>query len=111
MSELKIATFNAERMISIFGGLWTKWQSPNIPQSFPGKKLGGVTLEPIADVPALCERIAGVIREVGAQIISIEETPPLEEQMQVFVKRFLNDDYIVHYSNKGDFCILEEKES
>ncbi len=108
MSELKIATFNAEWMISIFGGLWKKWQSPTIPQTFPGKKIGGIQLEPIADVPALCERIAGVIRDVGAQIIGIEEAPPLMEQMQVFVQRFLNDEFVVHYSNANlqSICAL-----
>lgn len=99
MSELKIATFNVEWMISIFGGLWKEWQSPDIPPSFPGRNFGGIKLEPIADVPALCERIAGVIRDVGAHIIGIEEAPPLKEQMQVFVHRFLNDEYVVHYSN------------
>jgi endonuclease/exonuclease/phosphatase family metal-dependent hydrolase len=99
MPELKIATFNTEWMISIFGAQWKEWQSPYIPQSFPGKKLGGVKLDPIADVPALCERIAGVICDVGAQIIGIEEAPPLKEQMEVFVQRFLNDDYVVHHSN------------
>ena len=99
MPQLKIATFNAEWMISIFGGLWKDWHSPDIPQSFPGKTIGGVHLEPIADVPGLCERIAGVIRDVGAQIIGIEEAPPLAAQMQVFVQRFLNDEYEVHYSN------------
>jgi endonuclease/exonuclease/phosphatase family metal-dependent hydrolase len=108
MSELKIATFNAEWMISIFGGQWTDWKSPYIPQSFPGKKISGIQLEPIADVPALCERIAGVIQDVGAQIIGIEEAPPLIEQMQVFVQRFLNDDYVVHYSNANlqSICAL-----
>jgi endonuclease/exonuclease/phosphatase family metal-dependent hydrolase len=99
MSELKVATLNAEWMVSIFGGLWSAWESPNIPSTFPGRKIGPIELEPIDDVPALCERIAGVIRSVGAQIIGIQEAPPLKRQMDVFVHRFLNDDYAVYYSN------------
>lgn len=99
MKEIKIATFNVEWMYSIFGGLWKNWQSPYIPVDFPGKKIGGIYLEPIVDVPALCNRIAGVIRDIDAKIIGIEEGPPLKEQMETFVERFLNDDYVVHYSN------------
>ncbi len=99
MPQLKIATFNAEWMFSLFGAQWKDWQSPNIPATFPGKKLGEIKLDPISDVPALCERIAGVIKDVGAQIIGIEEGPPLKEQMEVFVQRFLNDEYVIHYSN------------
>jgi endonuclease/exonuclease/phosphatase family metal-dependent hydrolase len=99
MSELKIATFNLEWMISIFGGLWKQWQSPLILDTFPGKHFGSIWLEPIQDVPALCERIAGVIRDIDAQIIGIQEGPPLQEQLEVFVRRFLNDEYVVHHSN------------
>jgi endonuclease/exonuclease/phosphatase family metal-dependent hydrolase len=99
MSELKIATFNLEWMISIFGGLWKDWQSPTIPVSFPSKNFGGIKLEAIADVPALCERIAGVIRDINAQIIGIEEGPPLKEQLEVFVQRFLSDEYVIYHSN------------
>ena len=81
MSELMIATFNVEWMISIFGGLWKPWQSPHIPDTFPGKYFGKIWLEPIEDVPALCERIADVIRDIDAQIIGIQEGPPLQEQL------------------------------
>jgi endonuclease/exonuclease/phosphatase family metal-dependent hydrolase len=99
MPEIKIAAFNVEWMISIFGGLWQGCQNPYIPAHFSGKNIGGIWLDPIDDVPALCERIAGIIQDVGAQIIGIEEGPPLKEQMEVFVQRFLNDAYVVHHSN------------
>lgn len=98
MAKLKIATFNIEWMISIFGGEWTNWDG-KIPNSFPGKSLGGIKLAPIDDVPGLCERIAGVIREVGADILGIQEGPPRKDQMELFVKKFLNEEYVVHQSN------------
>ncbi|MCE7985212.1 MAG: hypothetical protein DYG89_28910 [Caldilinea sp. CFX5] len=112
MSQLKIATFNVEWMIAIFGGLWNEWQPPTIPDTFPGKNLGGIHLDPIADVPALCQRIAGVIRDCDAQIIGIEEGPPLQAQMEVFVQRFLNDDYVVHHSNakSQSICALVRRD-
>lgn len=99
MSEIKIATFNVEWMVSIFGGRWTNWQAPTIPASFPGRKIGDIELEPIDDVHGLCRRLAGVIQEMGAQIIGIEEGPPLKAQMEAFVQQFLDDEYVVHHSN------------
>ena len=101
MPQIKIATFNCEWMMSIFGGLWTDWIPPTIPDTFPGKHLGPIHLEPIEDVPALCERIAGVIRDMGAQILGIQEGPPRRDQMQAFVDRFLGGDYVVFQSNEN----------
>jgi endonuclease/exonuclease/phosphatase family metal-dependent hydrolase len=100
MPEVKIATFNLEWLVSAFGARWKKWpEDPSIVESFPGAKLGDIELEPIADVPAMCKRIAGVIRDTKAKIIGTQEAPPLQEQMELFVKRFLDDDYAVFYSN------------
>jgi endonuclease/exonuclease/phosphatase family metal-dependent hydrolase len=112
MSEIKIATFNVEWMVSIFGGLWKKWQSPDIPDTFPGGKLGDIDLEPIDDVPALCDRIAGTIRATGAQIIGMQEGPPLKEQLEVFVERFLGNEYVVHHSNEKwqSICALVHRD-
>lgn len=98
MSELKLATFNCEWMISIFNGDWNQWDG-TIHQSFPGKQLGVIRLEAIADVPALCERLAGTIQDLQADIIGIQEGPPRRDQMEYFVQQFLNDDYVVHSSN------------
>ncbi|MBI4786091.1 MAG: hypothetical protein HY782_03475 [Chloroflexi bacterium] len=99
MPQIKIATFNAEWMALLFGGQWKTWQSPTIPLSFPGGSVAGVQHEPIGDVHALCRRIAGVIKQMRAKIIGIEEGPPLKEQMEAFVAQFLDGDYVVHHSN------------
>jgi hypothetical protein len=88
-------------MVSIFGGLWKKWVFPTIPNTFPGKTLGNIRLEPIEDVPGLCTRIAGLIRDMDAQIIGIQEGPPRKDQMQAFVDRFLGGDYLVFQSNEN----------
>ena len=98
MNELKLATFNCEWMISIFNGDWNQWDG-TIHQSFPGKQLGVISLEPIADVPALCERLAGTIRDTQADIIGIQEGPPRKDQMELFVQQFLDNEYVVHSSN------------
>jgi endonuclease/exonuclease/phosphatase family metal-dependent hydrolase len=98
MPELKIATFNLEWMVSVFGGRWKDWDG-TIPASFPGRKLGDLRLEPIEDVSALSGRIAGVIRETGAQIMAFQEGPPLKKQMEEFVRLHLGNDYKVHLSN------------
>ena len=76
MPQIKIATFKCEWMVPIFGGLWNDWVSPTIPDTFPGRRLGQIKLEPIEDVPALRERIAGLIRDMDAQIIGIQEGSP-----------------------------------
>lgn len=98
MAEFKVASFNVEWMTSIFNAQWTNWNG-TIPDSFPGKNLGGIKLDPIEDVPALCERIAGVIKTIGAKIIGIQEGPPLKSQMELFVNEFLDGKYVVHSSN------------
>jgi hypothetical protein len=98
MSELKLATFNCEWMISIFNGDWNQWDG-TIHQTFPGKQLGRIRLEAIDDVPALCERLVGTIQDLQADIIGIQEGPPRQVQMEYFVQQFLNDDYVVLSSN------------
>ncbi|MDJ0855174.1 MAG: hypothetical protein QNI88_08195 [Desulfobacterales bacterium] len=98
MTELKIATFNCQWMISIFNGDWNQWDG-TIRPSFDGKRLGVIRLEAIPDVPALCERIAGTIQDIQADIIGVQEGPPLPAQMAFFVQQFLNDDYAVYSSN------------
>lgn len=98
MALLKIATFNIEWMVSVFGGRWTDWDG-SIPPAFPGRTLGGVRLAPIADVPALCRRIAGVITAVKPKILAIQEGPPRHDQMVLFVRDYLKDAFVVHSSN------------
>jgi Endonuclease/Exonuclease/phosphatase family len=99
MPSLKIATFNAEWMVSLFGGLWKAWQPPTIPNTFPGRRIGDIDLEPIEDVHGLCRRIAAVITDIQPDIIGIVEGPPRKDQLEAFVDQFLNGDYIVHHSN------------
>ncbi|HOD05645.1 MAG TPA: hypothetical protein PKH92_11435 [Anaerolineaceae bacterium] len=100
MPQIKIATFNTEWMILLFGGQWNKWQSPNMPKKFAGGRVGYNPNAPaITDTTALARRLAYVIREMNAQIIGLQEAPPLKAQLEVFVKRFLDDEYVVYHSN------------
>ncbi|QYO63099.1 endonuclease/exonuclease/phosphatase family protein [Leptolyngbya sp. 7M] len=98
MPELKIATWNIEWMLSLFGGTWNDWDG-TMPQTFPGRSIGGIKLAKIEDVPALCSRIAGVIRAVDPKILMVQEGPPRKDQMELFVKEYLNNDFVVHSSN------------
>lgn len=98
MASVKIATFNIEWMFSIFNGDWTEWDG-TIRDSFPGKSFGPIRLEPIDDIPELCRRLAGTIQQIDAQIIGIQEGPPLKEQMELFVQQFLGNEYEVFLSN------------
>jgi len=98
--ELKLAAFNCEWMASLFGAQWKDWDG-KIPASFPGKNLrSGIKLAPIADVPGPCKRIAGVIREVDPDIIGIEEGPPLNAQMELFVEKYTGDKHATYQSNE-----------
>jgi endonuclease/exonuclease/phosphatase family metal-dependent hydrolase len=105
MSQLKIASFNAEWMICIFGGTWKEWNG-KIPKSFPGKKLGDIKLPKIDDVPDLCKRIAGMIQEINPDILGILEGPPRKDQMELFVKEYLDNDYAVYQSNERNQSIF-----
>jgi endonuclease/exonuclease/phosphatase family metal-dependent hydrolase len=98
MSTVKIATFNIEWMTSIFNADWKQWDG-TIKESFPGKYLGDIKLDPIEDVPGLCQRIANTITEVNPDIIGIQEGPPLKEQMELFVDKYLGGQYKVFVSN------------
>jgi endonuclease/exonuclease/phosphatase family metal-dependent hydrolase len=96
---LKVTTFNVEWMVSFFNGDWNQWDG-TIVDSFPGKKLGSINLAPIPDVPAVCRRIANVIQAVDPDILALQEGPPREEQMQLFVDTFLGGEYTIFGSNR-----------
>ena len=96
---LKVTTFNIEWMVSFFNGDWNQWDGTII-DHFPGKSLGSIHLEAIPDVPALCTRIANVIQAVDPDILAVQEGPPREEQMQLFVDTFLGGEYTVFGSNR-----------
>lgn len=97
--DFKIATWNVEWMISLFGGRWNDWDG-TIPASFAGGFLGSIELAAISDVPSLAARIAAVIQAVGPDFLCIQEGPPREEQMQLFVDDFLGGGYHVFGSNR-----------
>ncbi len=98
--DVKIASFNVEWMVSLFGGLWTDWTpETGIPNTFAGRQLGPISLEPIQNVTELCERIAATIRQMEAQIVGLQEGPPLKSQMEFFVNEFLDNEYVVFTSN------------
>jgi len=78
---------------------------PVMPNVFPGKSAGGIKLSPIEDVHGLCQRIAAGIQTVDPDVLFVEEGPPLQEQMELFVKKFLGDEYVVHRSNRTDQAI------
>lgn len=107
MASIKLATFNIEWMIALFGlARDADWlANPEIPDSFAGGSRGSIRFDAIPDVPALCERIASTIRAVDPDILLVQEGPPLQEQMVMFVDRFLDGDYVVHRSNRDNQSI------
>jgi hypothetical protein len=107
MGQLKLCTYNLEWMTAFFGaGKDATWlANPVIPASFAGKDAGGIKLAAIADVPGLCQRIAAGIRAIDPDVLFVEEGPPLQEQMALFVATFLNDDYVSYRSNRADQAI------
>lgn len=108
MKELKVATFNCEWMLSMFGAPRdSDWLAdPRIPETFPGAARGSIRLERIEDVHDLCRRVARVIRTVDPDVLFIQEGPPLVEQMQLFVERFLDDDYAAYRSNRDNQAVF-----
>ena len=97
--SIKVTTFNIEWMVSFFNGDWNQWDG-TILDSFPGKNLGSISLAAIPDVTALCTRIANVIEAIDPDILAVQEGPPREEQMQLFVDTFLGGAYTVFGSNR-----------
>lgn len=107
MGTIKLATFNIEWMIALFGlAKDADWLAqPAIPRKFSGGSRGNIRFDAIPDVPALCKRIARTIRAVDPDILLVQEGPPLQEQMALFVDRFLGGDYVVHRSNRDNQAI------
>jgi hypothetical protein len=92
--ELKIATFNVEWMVNLF-----KNNRPEL-ATRQNKKAPGLGDKP-KDPQGVADRIAGVIRDVDADILGICEGPPLRAQMQAFVREKLDDDYRVFSMEDG----------
>lgn len=92
--RLKVATFNAEWMVNLFHrgkpALLTRPAS-----NTPG--LGGKPKDP----QGVANRIAGVIRDLDADILGICEGPPLQSQMERFVEEKLDGEYAVYSMPDG----------
>jgi endonuclease/exonuclease/phosphatase family metal-dependent hydrolase len=87
MPQVKIASLNTEWMTNFFEtGTDRFWQGPSRSKGLGGKP---------KDVQAVCARLGGLITAVDADVLGIQEGPPLKEQMQRFVKDHLNNAYTV----------------
>lgn len=85
MTTLRVATYNIEWMNNLFVPGKTELRKTQ------GKAMGR---NPI-DAQAVAERIAGVIRDLDAHIIGVQEGPSKLEQLQYFVDEFLDGKYTV----------------
>jgi len=92
--EIKIATFNVEWMVNLF-----KNGKPELAMR-QNKKAPGLGSKP-RNPQGVADRIAAVIRDVGADIIGICEGPPLKSQMETFVREKLGGDYNVYSMEDG----------
>ena len=86
--EIKLMTFNVEWMTNLF--------KKGKAEFYVGKSLSkGLGRKP-NNVQLVCQKLAGVILDINADIIGIQEGPPLKKQMQKFVKDYLDDLYTVY---------------
>lgn len=93
MPELKITTFNVEWMINLF--------KKDKAEFWPGESGSrGLGRKP-KNVPMVCERLAGVIRQVNPDILGIEEGPPRKDQLELFVSEYLDGKYDVYSMPDG----------
>ena len=93
MGKIKIATFNVEWMVNLFKqGKAEFWEAEC--------KSRGLGRKP-KDVPMVCSRLAGVIRDMKADIIGIEEGPPRRDQLERFVSDYLGSEYDVYSMPDG----------
>jgi hypothetical protein len=93
MTEIKIASFNAEWMTKLF--VKTKaefYQGPSLK--------GGLGAKP-RNVQLVSKRIAEVIKALNAHVVGIVEGPPRKKQMELFVKDYLQRKYIVFSAESG----------
>lgn len=83
MKNLRIATFNVEWMVNLFDGNKPQLRTKQV------KAMGRVPVNP----KTVAERIAGVLTDLDAHIVGIQEGPRLLEQMQFFADEFLGGRY------------------
>jgi hypothetical protein len=91
MKTLRIATYNIEWMNNLF--------VPGKPllRTEPGKGMGRNP----RSASLVAERIAGVIQDMGAHILAVQEGPSRREQLQFFVKEYLGGNYEVFGVESG----------
>ena len=93
MSQFKLATFNTEWMINLYEkGKPNFWNGKSQSKGFGRKP---------KDVQMVCERLAGVIKKLKADILFIQEGPPREDQMQAFVREYLDNMFNVYSMPDG----------
>ena len=93
MTEMKIASFNVEWMTKLF--VKTKaefYQGPSL-KGGPGAKPKNVQL--------VSKRIAEVIKALNVHVVGIVEGPPRKKQMELFVKDYLQEKYMVFSAENG----------
>ena len=93
-NQIKIATFNVEWMVNLF--------EPNKPDLLTkqNKKTAGLGAKP-HDPQGVANRIAAVIKDLGADVLGICEGPPLKSQMLRFVEEKLDNAYAVYSTEDG----------
>jgi endonuclease/exonuclease/phosphatase family metal-dependent hydrolase len=91
MQRLRIASYNVEWMNNLF-----EKDQPKLRTS-KGKGMG----RQVNSATAVAEKIAGVISDIDADIIGIEEGPAKLEQMKFFNKKFLSNSYDVFGMESG----------
>ena len=88
---MKIANWNIEWM--------NRWFLPDseAPAWRSSEQIAGVT-----DIEALAGRVAGVIRGIGADVLTIQEGPSRKSELALFVDDYLDGAYdVIGPSGKG----------
>ncbi len=85
MAQLKIANWNIEWM-----NRWFSVDTAGPPQMRSSQEISGVT-----DIDDLAGRVAQVIKDLGADVITVQEGPSRRSEMDLYVRDFLADAYEV----------------
>jgi endonuclease/exonuclease/phosphatase family metal-dependent hydrolase len=92
--DIKVATFNVEWMVNLF-----KNGKPELART-QNRNAPGLGAKP-KDPQGVADKVAGVIREVDADVVGICEGPPLKSQMETFVREKLGNDFKVFSMEDG----------
>lgn len=83
MGSIKVATFNVEWMVRLF---------EKGADTLVGTK-SKTNKSDMSDAEMVCGRLAGVIRAIDPDVLFVQEGPPLQSQLEAFVKGYLDDGY------------------